>query len=96
MKRPIESDYTSLVAYTRAFEEYCDALAQPAQEPVGKFAKFTDGIWREVTDGSAGVPLYTIPPAQEFMCSTGLCHFTFTQTNVGIGKRGMEAYKENT
>jgi len=32
MKRPIESDYTSLVAYTRALEEYCDALAQP--EPV--------------------------------------------------------------
>ena len=35
---------------------------QPKQEqgePVGKFAKFTDGIWREVTDGSAGVPLYT-------------------------------------
>jgi hypothetical protein len=35
---------------------------EPAQEPVGKFAKFTDGIWREVTDGSAGVPLYTTPP----------------------------------
>jgi len=35
MKRPIESDYTSLVAYTRALEEYCDALAQPEHEPVG-------------------------------------------------------------
>ena len=34
-------------------------------EPVGKFAKFTDGIWREVTDGSAGVPLYTTLPKQE-------------------------------
>ena len=32
---------------------------QEQSEPVGKFAKFTDGIWREVTDGSAGVPLYT-------------------------------------
>jgi len=32
MKRPIESDYTSLVAYTRALEEYCDALAQPERE----------------------------------------------------------------
>ena len=31
MKRPLEQDYTSLVAYTRALEEYCDALAQPAQ-----------------------------------------------------------------
>jgi hypothetical protein len=35
--------------------------AQPAQGPVGKFAKFTDGIWREVTDGSPGVSLYTAP-----------------------------------
>jgi hypothetical protein len=33
------------------------------------------------------------PPAQEFVCSTGLCHFTLTQTNVGIGERGMEAYE---
>jgi hypothetical protein len=41
--------------------------AQPAQEPVGKFAKFTDGVWREVTSGSAGIPLYTDTPqpAQE-------------------------------
>jgi hypothetical protein len=39
MNRPIESDYTSHVAYTRALEEYCDALAQPApvQELVEKF-----------------------------------------------------------
>ena len=42
-----------------------EALAQPEQEPVGKFAKFTDGIWREVTDGSAGVLLYTTPPQTE-------------------------------
>ena len=38
-----------------------EALAQE-QEPVGRFAKFTDGIWRPVTDYSAGVPLYTSPP----------------------------------
>jgi len=30
-------------------------------EPVGRFAKFTDGVWREVTDGSVGVPLYDHP-----------------------------------
>jgi len=30
-------------------------------EPVGRFAKFTDGVWREVTAGSAGVPLYEHP-----------------------------------
>ena len=27
-------------------------------KPVGKFAQFTDGIWREVTKGSNGVFLY--------------------------------------
>jgi hypothetical protein len=31
------------------------------EEPVGKFAKFTDGVWREVTDGSPGAPLYAAP-----------------------------------
>lgn len=46
-----------------AHDALIEALAQPEQEPVGKFAKFTDGIWREVTDGSTGVPLYTTPPA---------------------------------
>ena len=34
MKRPIESDYTSHVAYTRALEEYCDTLSRVEQEPV--------------------------------------------------------------
>jgi hypothetical protein len=31
MKRPIESDYTSHVAYTRALEMHCDTLTKPAQ-----------------------------------------------------------------
>ena len=38
-----------------------DALKQEQGEPVGKFAKFTDGTWREVTDYSSGVFLYTHP-----------------------------------
>jgi hypothetical protein len=38
-------------------------------------------------------PNVATPPAQEFVCSTGLCHFTLTQTNVGIGKRAAEAYE---
>jgi hypothetical protein len=50
------------VTYEEAMLAIEEALAQPEQEPVGRFAKFTDGIWREVTDGSAGVPLYTAPP----------------------------------
>ena len=41
-----------------------------------------------------GTMLYTTPPVQEFVCSTGFCRFTLTQTNVGIGERGMQAYEE--
>ena len=33
-KRPIEADYTSQVAYTRALELFCDTLAQPDYRPV--------------------------------------------------------------
>ena len=39
-------------------------------------------------------PLYATPQPQEFVCSTGLCRFTLTQTGVGIGERGMQAYEE--
>jgi membrane-anchored protein YejM (alkaline phosphatase superfamily) len=38
-----------------------------SQEPVGRFAKFTDGVWRPVTDYSAGVPLYTTPPQRTWV-----------------------------
>jgi hypothetical protein len=44
MKRPIESDYTSHVAYTRALEEYCDAFAQPA--PLEKFCD-SNCVWTD-------------------------------------------------
>jgi hypothetical protein len=43
------------------------AALEAKDEPVGKFAKFTDGIWREVTDGSAGVPFYTAPPQRTWV-----------------------------
>ena len=42
-----------------------EALAQPEQEPVGRFAKFSDGLWREVTEYSDGVMLYTSPPQRQ-------------------------------
>jgi len=82
--------------YYQLNEQAINAIKEALEtkdEPVGKFAKFTDGIWREITDYSAGIPLYTTPQPQEFVCSTGLCHLTLTQTNVGIGERGMEAYE---
>ena len=36
MKRPIESDYISQVAYTRALEAYCDEQAQIIQSYLEK------------------------------------------------------------
>ena len=42
-----------------------NAAPQTDAKPVGKFAKFTDGVWREVTKGSPGVLLYTHPPAAD-------------------------------
>jgi hypothetical protein len=65
MKRPIESDYTSLVAYTRALEEYCDTLAQPEQEPVGTVGSLFDEnvILRRRLDRDLLV--YTTPPTAQ-------------------------------
>jgi hypothetical protein len=48
------------------FGRCCKAQLQ-MQEPVGKFAKFTDGVWREVTNGSAGISLYTVPPQRPWV-----------------------------
>ena len=60
MKRPIESDYTSLTAYTRALEEYCDTLSRVEQEPV---ALVIDGVLvkSSLPEKYTG-HLYTTPP----------------------------------
>ena len=64
MNRPVESDYTSLTAYTRALEAYCHSL-QPEQEPV--LWMMPDGNtadkWAlQFYGGQKGKPLYTTPP----------------------------------
>lgn len=51
MTRPLESDYTSQVAYTRALEAYCDTLAQPN--------------YRAVKTYHDGKPVYVSQPEQE-------------------------------
>ena len=43
------------------------ALAEPEQEPVGTFSKFSDGVWKEVTASSPGIFLYTAPPRREWV-----------------------------
>ena len=79
MKRPIESDYISQVAYTRALEEYCDTLAQPEQEPVAWRAPNwghgdDEWVYRDFDDPvliADGKPspnneaLYTTPPQRK-------------------------------
>jgi hypothetical protein len=82
MNRPLESDYTSQVAYTRALEAYCDALAQPdhivdannmvqpAQEPVAwqwlGSAHFRKKLPKNA-DITAWNPLYTNPPQRTWV-----------------------------
>ena len=48
--------------------------AQPQQEPVAwmQLDEVHLSLWE---DGYHTIPLYTSPPAQEFVCSTGLCHY---------------------
>ena len=65
-----------------------DALAEPAikesltgAEPVGKFSKFSDGVWKEVTASSPGILLYPAPPRREWV---GL-----TQTQVKLLREGV-------
>ena len=73
MKRPIESDYTSHIAYTRALEKYCDTVAQPEQEPVLEFYEYeyegkTHKVYRWLVDVEAiqsGTKLYTTPPQRK-------------------------------
>ena len=62
----------------RAVEDKHNIKEQPAkQEPVGKVTETVDGAFK--CEFSRPLPkgtlLYTSPPAQEFVCSTGLCHY---------------------
>ena len=43
MKRPLEQDYTSLAAYTRALEEYCNGLNMTTLEGT----PITEGYWNK-------------------------------------------------
>jgi hypothetical protein len=62
-----------------------------------KVAKYAEGDECEFVEDANLQTVFrarrATPQLQEFVCSTGLCHFTLTQTNVGIGERGMEAYE---
>jgi hypothetical protein len=68
-QKPVAIECTCKAA-DMPFARCCKTQLQ-TQEPIGKFAKFTDGVWREVTNGSAGIPLYTTPPQRPW---AGLTH----------------------
>jgi len=74
MKRPLEQNYTSLTAYTRALEEYCDTLAQPEQEPdvVMHCESHTWTIKNPPAKGSVDVNLYYVPPQRTWVGSGDL------------------------
>ena len=69
LETEVSIDWTNNDEFNASAEKMHDAITSlqqaikelESQEPVGRFAKFTDGIWREVTDYSASVPLYTHP-----------------------------------
>jgi hypothetical protein len=69
MNRPVESDYTSMTAYTRALEVYCDSL-QPEHEPIGEAhlmqKGFTHCIWSEYCV-PVGTKFYTHPPQRTWI-----------------------------
>ena len=47
MKRPLEADYASHVAYTRGLEEYCDWLVKSEQEPTVLIQSHRENFWCE-------------------------------------------------
>ena len=56
---------------------------KPEHEPVGRFAKFSDGIWKEVTAGSAGQPLYTTPQKKKWIGLTDVELAKFSDAKLG-------------
>jgi hypothetical protein len=89
MNRPIESDYTSMTAYTRALEEYCDALAQPAQQE-----KFCDAncVWTDHhPDCKFAQPAPVQEPVGKLQEPTGeRAWFTIAELNAWADKKLSE------
>ena len=77
MNRPIEADYASYVAYTRALEEYCDSLAQPKQDPIAwrrsdkhkscPNYEYEEGVFTSFCNDPSAQPLYASPPKRNWI-----------------------------
>jgi len=61
MKRPVEADFTSNVAYARALEAYCDSLESPNDEPVAVVHETGFLAFNPTVSRYAGMKLYATP-----------------------------------
>lgn len=68
----------------------CAFAAGILQAPVGKFSKFSDGVWKEVTASSPGMLLYSAPPRKEWVGLTGTEINHIFSANVGYPERMMK------
>ena len=65
--------------------EMMDAIEQAEkQEPVAWMSSHDVGFKRSEFGDTPTVPLYTTPQPQEFVCSTGLCHYKPQREWVGL------------
>ena len=95
---PYEYD-TGHVVYLTELERFAALVAAAERE---KVAAWMMGRGYATGHGDSTQDLlqeldWQISEKQEpvtFVCSTGFCRFTLTQTDVGIGERGMQAYEE--
>jgi hypothetical protein len=61
MKRPVEAEFTSNVAYARALEAYCDSLEVPSTEPVAVVHETGFLAFNPTVSRYAGMKLYATP-----------------------------------
>ena len=61
MKRPVEADFASNVAYARALEAYCDSLESPNDEPVAVVHETGFLAFNPTVSRYAGMKLYATP-----------------------------------
>ena len=76
-KAAVKSAVGKGIAEQPTTEESSAIQPAPVQEPVAWI--YSQGAAKVVSmnyvPGVRATPLYTTPPAQEFVCSTGLCHY---------------------
>ena len=102
-KLPYEYD-TGRVVHLKELERFAELVAAAEREKVAAWmikkglatghGDCTEDLLQELEWQIREQEREACAKVQEFVCSTGLCRFTLTQTGVGIGERGMQAYEE--